>query len=154
MNARRKILLLTGGRGFIGRAALHEIVKTQYFSEIHAVRSASPGALPPFNSVIWHSTNLLESGRGEDQRRLAVIAHAKRDLLAVVGIEDAAAAPADKKVAAEAKAAGSESQKATAESKKMSRSSPSMPTLCRSARAAWRTIPCSRPWDVVDGRCC
>lgn len=66
MNARRKILLLTGGRGFIGRAALHEIVKTQYFSEIHAVRSASPGALPPFNSVIWHSTNLLESGRGED----------------------------------------------------------------------------------------
>ena len=65
MTARGHTLLITGGRGFIGRAALADIAQTKYFSRIHAVRSALPGDLPPIPGVIWHYANLLEAGRVE-----------------------------------------------------------------------------------------
>lgn len=56
-----KRILVTGGRGFIGRQALPQLVASEY--DVHAVTSQTP----PTESagVTWHVANLLEPGSAE-----------------------------------------------------------------------------------------
>ncbi|MEI6573577.1 MAG: NAD(P)-dependent oxidoreductase [Alphaproteobacteria bacterium] len=58
-------LLVTGARGFIGRAALTALAKQYGGASIHAVRKANSGPVPLIPGVTWHTQDLLESGSAE-----------------------------------------------------------------------------------------
>jgi len=55
-----KKVLLTGADGFIGRQAILPLLDKDY--EVHAVSHIDPPIDLQFENVVWHKTNLLESG--------------------------------------------------------------------------------------------
>ena len=55
-------LLVTGARGFIGRAALTALAKQYGGTSIHAVRKTNCGPVPLIPGVTWHTQDLLENG--------------------------------------------------------------------------------------------
>ena len=61
-----KKLLVTGGRGFIGRNILTALSQQGLFDEIHATRSPAGRDVPAIPGIIWHETNLLREGSAEN----------------------------------------------------------------------------------------
>ena len=58
-------LLVTGARGFIGRAALAALAKQYGGGSIHAVRKINSGHVPHIPGVTWHTQDLLDKGSAE-----------------------------------------------------------------------------------------
>ncbi|NBU14090.1 MAG: NAD(P)-dependent oxidoreductase [Alphaproteobacteria bacterium] len=65
MSASDTKLLVTGARGFIGRAALLALAKQYGGASIHAVRKTNNGPVPLIPGVTWHTNDLLEKGSAE-----------------------------------------------------------------------------------------
>lgn len=62
MNASEIKILVTGARGFIGRALLPLLAKTYGGSSLHAIRRRHDDLVPPVQGVTWHSLDLLDTG--------------------------------------------------------------------------------------------
>ena len=65
MSAAEPRHLITGARGFIGRAALSALAKQYGGASIHAVRKTNSGSVPVIPGVTWHTLDLLELGAAE-----------------------------------------------------------------------------------------
>ena len=62
MSASEIKILVTGARGFIGRALLPLLAKTYGGSAIHAIMRRHDDPVPFVTGVTWHSVDLLEMG--------------------------------------------------------------------------------------------
>lgn len=62
MSASEVKILLTGARGFIGRAILPLLANTYGGASLHAIRRHRDDPVPPVTGVTWHSLDLLETG--------------------------------------------------------------------------------------------
>ena len=62
MNASQIKILVTGARGFIGRALLPLLAKIYGGSSIHAIKRRHDDPVPPVPGVTWHSLDLLDTG--------------------------------------------------------------------------------------------
>lgn len=65
MSAPEPRILITGARGFIGRATLAVLAKHYSGSSIHAIRKTNLGPVPSIPGITWHAVDLLERGSAE-----------------------------------------------------------------------------------------
>ena len=65
MSAAEPRILITGARGFIGRAALAALAKNYSGASIHAIRKKNQGPVPSVPGITGHAVDLLERGSAE-----------------------------------------------------------------------------------------